>query len=134
MKITIEDKEFEIDKVFSYGYLPLLKMETGEEFYVAESSETAGEAASEACRDMAEEDNPDEFIASVGEKTLVSWAMGKWAAGARSLDDWFENLKGSPEEEFANYDGSEIDLDEDAADPELVEELGFTPTVAYRHN
>lgn len=173
MKIKIDGEVYDVDKVFTGGYLPLL--ECGKlEFYVASDSESAGEAAAKYWEDMAKSD-PKEFTCIIGEERLVLWALGQSDSyGFDCLQDFLDTTATVPEEQWASYDGAERDvealddgLDEDEeaelkaltnseADlteeqelrlerleeqrdqydgwQELVDELGFTPTVAYRHN
>ncbi len=134
MNITIDGEKMEVDSVQNYGYLPLVEIGK-RKYYLAESSETAGEAARKYWEEMAEND-PKEFACMVGEETLVQWGMNKYAGPGstqvRSLNEWLDLWLDTPEEEFAGYDGTECEVTE--ADDELTEELGFTPTVAYRHN
>lgn len=65
-----------------------------------------------------------------------AWALGNPAGPGstqvESLEEWLDLWLDTPEEEFASYDGEEVEASE--ADEELIEELGFTPAVAYRHN
>lgn len=160
------DGEFYTCKLNNYGNLPMLEDEHGRrEWCIAESSETAGVAAREYWEEMANND-VEEFTMMVGKETLIAWALGKRAGPGNthvsSLSEWLDLWLITPEEHFASYDGSEIDLeapegyDDEAAvaaalarmedqsaseDDEalldfasLVKELGFVPTVAYRHN
>ena len=94
---------------------------------------------------------------------LGQWA-GPGSQGAKSLDGWLDLCAQYPEEHFASYDGVEVMVEaicgldhdhlewflsatrdekaeDDAGDgdayeraQELVDELGFIPTVAYRCN
>lgn len=156
MKIKIADEVLEVKRVFSGGYLPLLVC-GNREYYVAEDSESAGEAAREYWEDMAQDD-PKEFCYIIGEKRLVQWGMGlSDKYGFDCMQDFLDATARVPEEQWAGYDGNELDVapilmpdgppegnddteiyDEELADyqawQELLEELGFTPTVAYRHN
>jgi len=135
MKITIDQEEYEIDKVITDSYgLPMIEI-GNMEFYVAESSEEAGIKARERWQDMAENDKK-EFICIVGEEALIAWCLGEsygpGSTAVNSLEEWLDLWLDTPEEEFASYDGVECEVED--ADDELIEELGFTPTVAYRHN
>lgn len=135
MNIKIDGEKLEVEKVFNGGYLPIIEASDGCEYYLAESTESAGEAARKHWEDMAEND-PKEFACMVGEETLVKWGMKQWAGPGstqvKSMDEWLDLWIDTPEEEFASYDGEEREASE--ADDELIKELGFTPTVAYRHN
>jgi hypothetical protein len=172
MKIKIDGEIYEVKKVHTYSSLPMLELEDGSEYYVAESSETAGEKAREYWEDLAQDD-PKEFACLVGEKTLIAWGLGQSAGPGsthtRGLNDWLDLWLNTPEEHFASYDSQERECEavpdgefcpafqdpptpcplesedcednhihhaagEVEAESELVEELGFAPTVAYRHN
>lgn len=134
LTITIGGEKYDVDSVEDAGDLKMVTIGRLE-FYVAEDSETAGKAARARWEDMAEND-PKEFACMVGEDTLIQWGMGHYAGPGsekvKSLQEWLDVTAEHPEEEFASYDGSEQDVD--ACSPELEEELGFKPTVAYRHN
>ena len=134
MKLTIDGTEYEVEKINNYGTLPSIEVD-GMEFYLAEDSTAAGLKARERWADMVENDKK-EFVCMVGEETLVSWAMGEYAGPGstqvKSLDEWLDLWLDTPEEEFAGYVGEECDVEN--ADDELIDELGFIPTVAYRSN
>lgn len=134
MRIKIDGEKHVIDEVFDGGYLPLVRCGRME-FYVAENSDAAGKAARRYWADMAEND-PKEFACIVGAETLIQWGMGHYAgpgtAQVRSLQEWLDVCADYPEEEFGSYDGQECEVE--AAGARLREELGFRPTVAYRHN
>jgi len=134
MRIKIDREIYEVDSVYDHGYLPMV--EIGDmEFYVAESGDSAGEAAREYWKDMAETD-PKEFTCMIGEEALIAWGLGQNYApgsiGVNSLEEWLDLWLDTPEECWASYDGSEVDVD--ACGRILSDELGFVPTVAYRHN
>jgi len=133
MRIRIDGELLTVDKVLNYGGLPMICC-GHEEYYLAESSEAAGKAARECWKDMAENDLK-EFACLVGEETLVQWGLGKYAGPGstqvRSLQEWLDLHLDAPEEKFAGYDGIERDVDRVGR---LVDELGFVPSVAYRHN
>ena len=135
--ITIDGEACEVNEVHEYTgtTTPLLELDDGTEWYVAESNETAGEAAREYWEAMAQDD-PEEFASIVGEKTLVAWALGQYAGPGstqvQSLDEWLDLWLDTPEEHFASYDGNMWDA---VLSEALVDELGFGPdVVAYRHN
>ena len=71
----------------------------------------------------------------IGESTLVAWALGQYAGPGStqvcSLEEWLELWLDTPEEHFAGYDSTQRDVERVGT---LRDELGFTPTVAYRHN
>lgn len=104
----------------------------GSEFVLFTDSESAGEAAADRWRDMAKND-PKEFACIIGETRLTQWALGQHDSfGINSLENFLEVIATVPEEEFAGYDHTEREIN--AISPALEEELGFTPTVAYRCN
>jgi len=141
MKIKFNGEIHEVTDLHNSGYLPLLDLDDGSEWYIAETSEEAGEKAREYYQEMADND-PAELRCLVGDECLVNWAMGQHAGpgseSANSLDGWLDIVENHPEEFFASYDGTEIDVEVISGD--LAEELGFRcfpgegNAVAYRHN
>ncbi len=131
-RIRIDGNLFTVSKILDYGDLPEIETEEGESFILAEDADHAGAKAGDRWRDMADHD-PKEFACMVGEDTLVGWALGQSAghAGCSSLQEFLELIATVPEEEFASYDGMEREVLRVGT---LVNELGFTPTVAYRSN
>jgi len=133
--IVIENEEYYVNKVSDYGYLPMIEIGRYLEFYVAEDSAHAGKANREYWEDMIENDQK-EFAFIVGEDTLIAWALGKYASpgsiSVRSLTEWLELTEEHPEEQWASYDNSEQEVN--AISSSLLDEIGFCPTVAYRHN
>ena len=123
-----------IDKVFDGGYLPIID-DGNTDWYVAETEEDAGDAAKKYWMELAETD-PAEFACLVGNDTLVRWGMnqpaGPGSVKVCNLEEWLELVAEHPEEEFGSYDGNEIQVR--AVSESLQEDLGFVPTVAYRHN
>jgi hypothetical protein len=133
MRIKIDGEVMIVDKVYGGDYLPMIECD-GMEFYLAEDSESAGQAARKRWEEMAESD-PSEFRCIVGDDTLVKWALGQYAGPGynqvRSLEEWLDLWLDTPEEEFASYDSDERQVQRVG---NLRIELGFTPTVAYRCN
>lgn len=107
------DGETEAVSVHAWGRLQCLRA-GNREWYVAESREVAGEAAREYWADMAAND-PTEFACIVGEETLIQWGMGHYAGpgstSVKSLGDWLDLWLDTPEEQWASYDGAEIDVE-----------------------
>ena len=135
MRLQIEgEKVAEVVNILEGGYLPLVELDDGTEWYVAEDHEAAGQAARKYWAELAEND-PTEFACLIGEETLVRWGMNQYAGPGttqvRNLAEWLDLWLDTPEEEFASYDGHEKDV---LRCGKLAEELGFTPTLAYRHN
>ena len=134
MNITIDGETNEVCDTYEGGYLTSLTLEDDREYYVARNSEEAGKAARQYWMDLAHDD-PAEFRCIVGDENLVCWALGEWAGPGttkvQSLQEWLDLFLDVPEEEWARYDGEERECE---ADEELIDELGFEPTVAYRTN
>ena len=143
MRIKIDGQEYEVEDVHqNHHYLPVLDLDDGTEWCVATSHEAAGAAARKYWKDIADND-PTEFACLVGEKTLVSWALGQYAGPGStqvtSLEDWLDLHLDVPEETFAGYDGVEWELDNDDLSPALLEELEWEREdldlpVVFRHN
>ena len=133
LRIRIDGELYEVEKLYTGGYLPMISIGRLE-FYLAESSEQAGEKAKEYWQDMAKNDS-EEFACLVGTKTLIQLGLGQYAGPGSTqvtcLEDWLDLWVDTPEEQWASYDGTELDVDRVG---QLARELGFVPTVAYRHN
>ncbi len=134
MRIKINGEVREIENVFEGGYLPLIELSDGSEYYVAEDSDHAGRIARKYWEEMAEMD-PREFACLVGEQVLIQWGMGQYAGPGttqvRSLEEWLDLWLDVPEEQWGSYDATESEIQRVG---KLQEEIGFRPTVAYRHN
>ena len=130
MRIKIDGEIYEVDKVYANRH-PVLIQGGKMEFYAFEDSEEAGKAVAEHYRDMANDD-PQEFTAIIGEQRLIGWAMNKSDSfGISSFDEFLERVAEVPEDHWASYDGQEREIQRVG---KLYDELGFVPTVAYRHN
>ncbi len=136
MRIKIDGEVLVVEKVYEFGspLVTMIELSDGTEWYLAKDSEAAGVAAREYWQDMAKND-PQEFTCMVGKETLVAWALGQYAGPGftqvKSLADWLDLRLDIPEEHFASWDGQECEVERVGR---LREELGFAPTVAYRHN
>ena len=129
-RIKIDGEILTVQRIFDGGYLPLVETDGGD-FYVARDEEHAGEKAAEYWEDLANDD-PEEFACIIGAERLIAWGMGKSDSyGFSSLSDFLETVATVPEEEWANYDGNPRTVDRCG---HASEEIGFMPTVAYRHN
>jgi hypothetical protein len=95
----------------AHGYEIELEEEPGE-YIIFETRMDAGEAAREVYENMVHDD-PSEFRAIVGDETLVSWAMGIPAGPGNiqvnGIKEWLDLWLYAPEEEWARYDGEEIE-------------------------
>lgn len=129
MDITINDEKYEAQVKFDHA----IKTENGLEYYVFESQEQAGKEARDYWENMAQND-PEKLICIVGEKALLAWALNQpYAVGAvnvRSLQEWLDLSLDCPAEHFATHDNEECEVS--ACSSDLVDALGFVPTVAYR--
>jgi hypothetical protein len=136
--VNINGEWLAVKNIHTYSYAPLAELEDGTEWYFFLSHEAASEEAREYWEDMAQDD-PSEFTAMVGEKTLVAWALGQWAGpGSRkvkNLEEWLDLWLDTPEDVFAQYDGREVQPV--SANYVFAEALGFSDfdnVVCYRHN
>lgn len=135
--ITIDGETYTVTRVFALGWVDqLVQVDTaeGREFVLAPSREVAGQAARERWADMVRND-PSEFTEVVGKETLIKWCLGQMAGPGTtkvdSLEKWLDLTAERPEEEWASYDGQELEVE---AVTILDKELTWTPTVAYRQN
>lgn len=134
-RIRIDGELCIIEEVYNHEHtLPMVVLDNGRKYYLAEDAEMAGVRARGYWEDMADF-HSDEFASMVGEKTLVAWALGKCAGPGStlvsSLEEWLDLWLDTPEEHFASYDGDECRVNRAGR---VCDEIGFTPTVAYRHN
>ncbi len=124
MRIKIDGEIYVVDKVEHYFYLPMII--AGEtEFYVAENEDMADEAVQRYWYDMANKD-PEELVALLGADQIVQFALNP----GENLGGWIEKQEPTPF--FASYDETSSTVN--VCGRKLEEELGFVPTVAYRHN
>ena len=131
MKLKIDGEEYEDFKIETYSDLPIL-ISGKKEYYLAESTEAAGKIVRQRWVDM-QQNNKKEFLCMIGEERLVQWGCDESDSfGISSFNDFLDAVENVPNEELASYDSEECEVTE--ADEEAIEELGFTPTVAYRHN
>jgi hypothetical protein len=130
-QITIDGEVYDVFKVkpsLSYGGLPAVEC-YGVQFYIARDSEHAGEAVKQYYRDMIC-DSPDEFKCIIGTETLISWGMGLWAGVARNLEGWLSVMARIPERHWGTHDLTEYEITQVSQD--IVDDLGWVPSVAYR--
>ena len=139
MLIVIDNEVVEVEDINDNGYGGfLIDCDNGCEYHVFADHEDAGKATSEYWQDMAEND-PEEFRCMVGDENLIKWALGQWAGPGNeqtdSLEGWFELTEGYPEEQWAGYDGNEIEGAK--FNKNFEDETGFTDRnyiVLYRCN
>ena len=111
--IVIDNEVVEVENILDNGFGGfLIECDNGCEYQVFKDYESAGEAAADYWRDMAEND-PSEFRTIIGDEVLVQWCLGQSAGpgseGVSSLDEWFDLVADHPEEKWASYDGIEIE-------------------------
>jgi hypothetical protein len=129
--IIFDGEAFDLDAVTGSNHLDTVVCGS-RDWYLFSDSETAGKAVAKYWKDMAYTDRR-EFACIIGEERLVQWALGESDSfGISSLDDFFEVAADHPEEHWASYDGDEIEVD--GASLDVQNEIGYMPTVAYRHN
>lgn len=136
--IVIDNEVCEVARVHYYGYLPILELTDGREYYISETHEDAGEVARDYWEELAATD-PEEFACLVGEKTLVRWALnqlaGPGSTQVRNLNEWLDLWLDTPEEQWASYDG--IEIEGVKFNRHLADEIGYESgpsVVLYRCN
>jgi len=109
LKIDGNIEDVEVD---SLGDL-IMASNGGQEWYIFDDAESAGLRAREYWEDMVQQD-PKEFTCLVGEETLVAWALGQSAgpgySKVHSLEEWLDLWLDTPEEQWASYDGNEVEV------------------------
>jgi len=99
------------------------------DIYLFEDEEAAGEYARTYWQDCIEDDR-ETAIEILGTDTLLSWALGEFAgpgsSKVRSLSEWLDLYLDAPEEHF-----EEGSFSVSAVGENVVEAMGFRPTVAY---
>ena len=120
------------DDVATNGIGGVAELPTGRyctELHLFKDEEQAGEYARDYWRDFIDGD-PDTAVEILGAKTLIAWALGQFAGPGttqvRSLEEWLDLYLDAPDEHF-EYGPYDIE----AIGENLVEILGFKPTVAY---
>jgi len=106
-----------------YGGVAEIETDDGERWYVADGHESAGNYVKDRWRDYDE----SELLELIGQERIVQM----WLSG-QSFEDFLDEYirYDGPEAELASWDGAERSVD--GASPALIEDLGFTPDVAYR--
>ena len=140
MSFIILDEEIEGSRFFTVseddvatngigGVAELPTGNYGTELHLFKNEEQAGEYARDYWRDFIDGD-PDTAVEILGAKNLIRWALGQFAGPGttqvRSLEEWLDLYLDAPDEHF-EYGPFEIE----AIGENLVEKLGFRPTIAY---
>ncbi len=139
MLMWLDNKLVEVVNYYDNGYGGYgMVCDNGCEYNVFPDRETAEKASSKYWRDMCENDK-EEFVAIIGVKTLLAWAMGESAGPGsckcKSLEDWFDMTEDYPEEQWTPYDHEEIEGVE--FNKHFENATGFDDRkhiVLYRHN
>ena len=125
MYIRYNGTTHEVEKVDDTHPTPTIHVD-GCEYMVFLNRAEAGEATRSYWEDMANND-PSEFTCMVGEETLVKWALNQYAGPGsqhvRNLEEWLALTADYPEEQWAGYDGEEVEITR--ISPRLADELGF---------
>ena len=99
------------------------------ELHLFKSKEDAGQYARDYWEDCIKNDR-ETAIETLGTGTLLSWALGEHAgpgsSKVTSLEEWLDLYLHAPDEHFESGP-----YDVELIGENIVEELGFKPTVAY---
>jgi len=108
--IVLDGKVVEVIDVNDFGYGKDIDCNNGCEYKVFLDHEEAGEKAQEYWEDMANNDK-EKFKCLVGTDNLISWCLGECAGTEKveSLEEWLDLWLDTPEEQWATYDGEEIE-------------------------
>ena len=100
------------------------------DLYLFKDEEEAGQFARDYWEDYIDHESSEDIVCMMGAETLVSWALGKLAGPGsvkvRNLEEWLDLYLEAPDEHF-ELGPFEIE----AIGENIVEKLGFKPTVAY---
>ena len=131
----IEGEKFFVlseDDVATNGIGGSVELPTGKyatELHLFKDEEQAGEYARDYWKDFIEDDRAS-AIEILGAETLMAWALGDPAgpgtSKVNSLEEWLDLYLDAPDEHF-ELGPFEIE----AIGENLVEILGFKPTIAY---
>jgi len=111
--IIIDNEVVEIEKINNNGFDGfLIECNNGCDYHMFENHDVAGKAARYYWQDMAENDK-SEFVCIVGEDALVNWCIGEYtgpgSTKVKSLNEWLDLWLDIPAEQWASYDGEEIE-------------------------
>ncbi len=137
MILKVDGDEYEVDDVSVGGLLPMLSTTGPHEFYIAQDSDQAGEAAKALWQERIDSE-PDEFVTMIGAERLIKWAMGQSDEfGMSSLRDFLSSVANNPAEELASYDSNESDASISKAIADKLQipcKNGWAEVLAYRVN
>src|SRR6056297_1101453 len=111
--IVIDNEVTEVTGIHDNGFGGFcIDCDNGAEYQVFSDHDAAGKAAKEYWEDMKDNDK-EEFKCLVGTDNILAWAMGEYAGSGsnqvNSMEDWFDLWLDTPEEQWASYDGEEIE-------------------------
>ena len=138
MKIKFNDLLYEVEEIINGGYLPILRLDDGTEWYIAKNYDESGKAARKYWEDIIRDD-PEEFRCIIGEKRLLKWALNESDEfGICNLEEFLEKVEDCPEETFATYDGNIIegieDIDDELADELKIDKKELYAVILMQHN
>ena len=100
------------------------------ELYLFKDEEEAGQFARDYWEEYIDHESSDAIVEMMGAETLVSWALGKLAGPGsvkvRNLEEWLDLYLEAPDEHFESGP-----FEVEAIGENIVEKLGFKPTIAY---
>ncbi len=100
------------------------------DIYLFKDEEEAGQFARDYWADYIDHESSEDIVCMMGAETLVSWALGKLAGPGsvkvRNLEEWLDLYLEAPDEHFESGP-----FEIEAIGENIVEKLGFKPTVAY---
>ena len=112
------------------GTVEIPRGEHGAEIYLFKDEEEAGQFARDYWEEYIDGESSEEIVCMLGAETLVSWALGKLAGPGsvkvRNLEEWLDLYLEAPDEHFESGP-----FEVEAIGENIVEKLGFKPTVAY---
>jgi hypothetical protein len=126
-----------VEIVLNPDSLPLLRTKHGREFFAARDGQHASETAVEKVNALSESDPTAILVAVNDDSAIVEWLFGNSAFVGQeqydSLSDWINRYYGEhPELVFLGDDGDYSPAVPSRVSAELVEALGYTPTLVYR--
>ena len=112
------------------GTIEIPTRQYSSELYLFKDEEEAGQFARDYWEDYIDHESSEDIVEMLHAETLVSWALGKLAgpgsSKVRNLEEWLDLYLEAPDEHF-ELGPFEIE----AIGENIVEKLGFKPTVAY---
>ena len=92
-------------------------------------TEDAGQHARDYWEDYIHSESPEEVAEILCAETLIAWALGRpggpGSAKVNSLSEWLDLYLEAPDEHF------ELSFDVEAVGQNIIDIIGFKPTVAF---